>query len=443
MHTTMKRRMLAVPVAALAAATLALTGCGSTDGGSGSGDGGTTTVTWWSWNPDQATAKPYIEAFEKEHPDIKIEHRFIQYSDYASTVQLGVQSGSGPDVFGTQVGALTTQFAPLAEDLAPVFEEELGGDWADLITASEQLTVDGKLVGAPWMITGGGIVWANQTIIDELGLTMPTNRDELVDFCAAVQASGRDCITQGAKDAWQNIDVFQVIANQIEPGAFYEAIDGETPFDSDTFVESFAQWKSLFDDGIFQDGALGMTAYPDASDSFRKGEAVLMINGTWENSNTTNARMKDFTEIYGEASGASIYMPYQVPALVDGADTDFLFGGPDVGFAVSASSKVKDAANTFVMWLTASEAGQNIMADRVQQPSLRSVSLNMDDVITDEQRAALESQAPLLADLIGARQIQSADVQTSLGDALSAVASGQMTPEEAAASVQKAIDAAG
>jgi raffinose/stachyose/melibiose transport system substrate-binding protein len=44
--------------------------------------------------------------------------------------------------------------------------------------------------------------------------------------------------------------------------------------------------------------------------------------------------------------------------------------------------------------------------------------------------------------MIGPREIQSADVRTALGDALSAVASGQQSPEDAAKAVQTAIDAA-
>lgn len=426
-------------IVAAAVAGLALAGCAPS--GETTESPGTTTVSWWAWNPDEATAKTYIDAFEAEHPEITIDYRFIQYSDYANTVQLGLQSGSGPDVFGTQVGALTSQFAPLAEDLAPVLQEQLGADWKDKISAWDQLMVDGKLVGSPWMTTGGGLMWANQTMLDELGLTFPTDYAGLLDFCAAVKAAGKACVVQGAKDAWQNLDVFQIIANQIAPGEFYKALAGDADFDDATFVQAFETWKKLFDDGVFQDGALGATGYPDANDAFKKQEAALIFFGTWQNADTTKTRMKQYVETYGEQIADVIFMPYFPPALVPNGKTGTLFGGPDVGFAVSDSSKVKDAAHTFVMWLTAETGGQEIMAKRVIQPALLSVSPDMSDVITDEQRAALSEQSEPLANLIGARQIADADVQTALGDALSAVASGQQTPQDAAKAVQAAIDA--
>ncbi|MFT3889129.1 MAG: ABC transporter substrate-binding protein [Arachnia sp.] len=449
---TLKRKILA-GLASLLAAGLTLTACGSpaptnTGGttapstGGGGGGGGDQVVKFWSWNPDENTAKPYIAAFEASHPGIKIEHRFIQYSDYVNTTQLGLQSGSGPDVFGLQVGALTNQFAPLAADLAPALAETVGADWADKLISVDQLKVDDKQVAVPWMVTGGGLVWANQTLVDSLNLTVPTTKAELLTFCAAVKQAGKTCMIQGAKDAWQNIDVYQAIINQIAPGEFYKALDGQASFTGDAFVTAFGTFKALFDDGVFQDGALGMTAYPDANDAFKKGEAALIAFGTWQNSDTTKTRLAQYAETYGDAFDTkTVFMPYAFPLLQEGGTTGKLFGGPDVGFAVAANSKVSDAATTFALWLTASEEGQKMMAKTVQQPALKSVPLDLSDVSTPEQVTALESQGPALADMIGPREIQSADVRTALGDALSAVASGQQSPQDAAAAVQTAIDA--
>ena len=54
----------------------------------------------------------------------------------------------------------------------------------------------------------------------------------------------------------------------------------------------------------------------------------------------------------------------------------------------------------------------------------------------------MTAQTKQLGNLIGARQIANADVQTALSQALSSVASGQMSAADAAKSVQTAIDAA-
>ncbi|SEE20445.1 ABC transporter substrate-binding protein [Ruania alba] len=437
------RRKGAALLAAGAAATLLLSACG----GSGDDtveDGGDVTLTFWSWNPSDETVGPYIDAFEAEHDNITIDHRFIQYSDYVNTTQLALQSGSGPDVFGLQVGALTNQFAPLAEDLTPYIEEELGSDWSEQLTSADQLRADEKQVALPWMVTGGGLVWANQTLIDELGLTVPTTFDELTAFCGDIRAEGLTCMAHGGRDAWQNIDVYQAIINQIAPGEFYTALAGESDFTSEPFVEAFEVWQSLFTEGIFDEGALGLTAYPDANDAFKQGEAALIAFGTWQNADTTTARMESYAETYGsDFDTETVFMPYFFPEMVPGGETGTLFGGPDVGFAVSSASDVTEEAASFVTWLTAGTSSQELMAATVQQPALASVPLDVSDVMTAEQEAALEAQAPALENMVGQREIDDADVRTALGDALSAVASDQQTPQDAVAAVQAAIDTSG
>lgn len=433
-------------IAAIGAAiALLLPACsaGSPGNSGSSSTSGQVTINFWSWNPAQDTAGTYIAAFEQSHPNIKVNHRFIQYSDYPNTVQLALQSGSGPDVFGVQVGALTNQFAPLAEDLTPAMTKSLGSDWQQKLTATDQLAVAGKQVALPWIITGGGLIWANQTLIDSLGLKVPTTLAELKTFCAAIAAANKQCLAQGAKDAWQNIDVYQSIINQISPGLFYKALAGKADFTSPEFIKAFDVWKSLFTDGIFEKGALGLTAYPDANDAFRKGEAALIVLGSFENGSTTNKRSAEYVQSYGNAFDTkTIFMPYFFPKLVDGGTTGTMFGGPDVGFAVASSSRQKDAATTFTVWMTASQEGQQLVSTTVQQPALASVPLDLSDVKTPEQAAALKAQGPALTNMVGPREIQNADVKTALGDALSSVASGQQSAANAAASVQKAISTA-
>ncbi|KQQ07350.1 ABC transporter substrate-binding protein [Rathayibacter sp. Leaf296] len=433
------RRVLALSTAT--ALALGLAAC-STDAPTTNADG-TTTVEWWSWNPDETTAGPWIEAFEAEHPDISVEHRFIQYSDYVNAVRLAATSDSGPDVFGVQVGALTTQFAPLTADLAPLAEKGLGAGWQDLLLETDQLAVDGEQVALPWMITAGGLLWYNKTLLDQAGATAPTTLAEWKDVCAKVEAIGKTCFVQGGADDWANIDVFHALADQVAPGLFSEALRGEESFDGPDMIAALEAWKRLFDDGVVQAGALGQTQYPDANDAFLKGEAAMIALGTWNSDRMSAATLETLTATYGEQVASQVFLPVPFPDVVGGAEeTGRLFGGPDVGWAVSAKSEVQDAAFTLVQWLTASTTAQTRIADTLQTPALASVPVDTEGLVAPElQKPALEGAAEQLADLSGARQIQDSDVETALGQALSAVASGQSSAEDAAASVQRAVDA--
>lgn len=447
MGFTLRRRLRHL-AAATTAIALTMTGLAACSSSSGPADNpsasGPTTISWWSWNPDDTSAPAWIKSFEAAHPDIKVDHRFIQYSDYVNAVRLAATSNSGPDVFGLQVGALTTQFAPVTTDLAPLAEKAIGPDWKDKLLQTEQLQVDGRQVGLPWMITGGGLLWYNKTLLDKVGAQPPTTLQEWKTACAKVEAAGTTCFVQGAKDDWQNIDVYQSIINQLSPGSFYTAVKGETPFDNPDSVRAFDVWKSLFDEGIVQKGALGMTVYPDANDEFNKGKAAMIALGTWQDSNMTKTSLKTSAETYGDQITKQVFLPVPFPDVVGGAqETGRLFGGPDVGWAISAKSEKKDAAFTLVQWLTSSEEAQKQMAMSTQTPALKSVPVDDSDLVNpDLMKPVLAEQASQINNLVGPRQIPNADVQTALGQALSSVASGQMTSAEASASVQQAIDAA-
>ncbi len=435
-----KTRTVAGFAVIAAIGAVGLTACGSQPAESADGK---TTVNWWSWDPDNSNYQKWIDAFEAENPDIKVVFRFIQYSDYENAVRLAAKSDSGPDVFGIEPGAMSKQFAPLSLDLAPLAEKEIGADWQKQLLGTAQLAVDDKQVSLPWKMGGGGLIWYNKNILDAAGATPPTNLAEWKDMCSKVEAKGVTCFVQGAKDAWVNLDVFQAIANQIAPGAVYEAFDGKRKFDTPEMVRAFDAWKGLFDDGIMQRGALGMTQYPDANDLFNKGKAATIAFGTWNNDHMTKTRLKSSVETYGEQIVDQVFLPIAFPDVVGGAkETGRLFGAP-AGWAISAKSRHRDAAFTFVKWFTTSKTAQTMIASALDQPALASIPVTSDDLVAPElQQPALDEQAAQFSKLIGPRKIADADVASTLGQALSSVASGQMSSKDAAASVQAAIDGA-
>ena len=88
-----RRPLALIASAVLAAATLV--GCGGSGGGGGQdgGDAGSATsgtVNWWGWTPtDTATAKGYIDAFNKEYPDIKVNYKLVSIPDWQAALRPG------------------------------------------------------------------------------------------------------------------------------------------------------------------------------------------------------------------------------------------------------------------------------------------------------------------------------------------------------------------
>ena len=68
------KKITALALATLMAASTAITGCGGSGGESGSGSSGSgaTEVTFWTLNTRQEAVDPIVEEFNSQHDDIQV-----------------------------------------------------------------------------------------------------------------------------------------------------------------------------------------------------------------------------------------------------------------------------------------------------------------------------------------------------------------------------------
>lgn len=451
--STHHTRHRAAVAAALGLALVALAGCSNGSGGDGqttAGGGATATsgdVIWWGWTPDKVNADKLIAEFNKEYPDIHVEFVSKPIDTYDAVLGPAITSSDGPDIFGVSTGANTGKtdiFEPAAIDLTPAVEKALGADWKDKLapTGVTGLSVGDKLVGLSAGAVYAGGLWINQDIFDQYGLTAPTTLDEWKSVCATLKSNGVGCFVQGAGQGGFNLDTFHAIVDNIEPGLFGQATAGEVEWTDPRFVEALKTWKSLFDDGIMQDGAVGIQQYPDANNGFMSGQYAMVMMGTW----FTQYAVKDSMVAAMEAAGVGSPTPFTItpvpfPDLAGSGHTGGMFGDADYGLAVSAKSDQQEAATTFALWLTTSEAGQQALANTLNDiPALLGVAPQWDQidlVNPDVQRDALEKYTEQAAAGTDSRFAQvPPDLNTAFRDSLIGVATGATTPEDAAATIQ-------
>ena len=89
------------------------------------------TVTFQTWNPgEDGWMDIIIEEFEAENPGIKVAYTYMPYSDHIADMQIKMNNGEGPDVYGMQTGATYNEFRQYEEDLTPYADETWGDGWA-------------------------------------------------------------------------------------------------------------------------------------------------------------------------------------------------------------------------------------------------------------------------------------------------------------------------
>lgn len=135
----------------------------------------------------------------------------------------------------------------------------------------------------PLLVAGMTDLLYNKTLMDECGIeSVPTTYEELKDAAAKAKEKGYVCVAVGAADDWVNSDIFVQLSNEFEEGAAYEAERGERPWTDQCFVDTMAAWQQMFNDGIFEEDALGVATYPDARGQyFFVRKSVFFLTGSW------------------------------------------------------------------------------------------------------------------------------------------------------------------
>ena len=407
------------------------------------GDSGEKTVVkFQTWNPgDEEYTHAMLEKFEEEHPDIQIDYTFMPYTDHVEKLKVDLSAGDAADVYGVQTGAMYKEFRDFEEDLTPYMAEKYGDDWTSNFNEYAMSLLqgdDGEYYAVPLGLSYAGYVWANMSYFDKYNLELPTNYDELKEVCQTFRDNGEYPLVIGAKDSWINIDTWMNIAADINTEKLYSAIEGETPFTDEDLVQSFQIWQNCFTDGVFQDGALGVGMYTDSTDMYQKeGSIPMILNGSW----ALGAYMdsdEQSQEVYNsEGANHKIFlMDWNNDGKIAPVEE-----AVDVSLAINNQSKVKDAAWTFVDWMIHEGADTLVNGQLQYMPARNDMELNVEG-LNENGTENLEYCVELGKNIVGGyREMAYAELKETISNELTELALGDVTPEEAAETIEAASQA--
>ncbi len=409
-------------------------------------------MNWWGWTPtDTATANDYIAAFNKQYPNVKINYKLVNISDWVAALRPALVSGQGPDVFDMQPGAYVTQFGSFAEDLTPLASNWLGADWKNKVApiGISGLTSNGKLTAMSVGAVYAGMLWYNADIFKKYSLTPPKTMADWEKVCQTLKSNNVGCFVQGAAQEGFDQDTLQSIANSVQPGLWTKASTGDAKWNDAGIVKTLTIWKQMFSDGIMQSGAVGYQQYPDANNDFLSGKYGMVMMGTWYTQYATQKAMTAAISAAG-VSGAKPFpiLPTAFPDVAGAGHQSEMYGDADFGLAVASKSQNKTAAETFVKWMTTTTQGQQVVANQLDDlPALKGVTPDFTTIqLVDpaQQATAVKDLVTKVAGVTEPREaLLSTDVQNAILAAAQSVATGSASPQDAANTLQQAAEAAG
>lgn len=433
-----------VALAAVGALTLAAC-AGSADPEStpDSGDG-SATITFRSWSPIEQTTRQMIDAFNASNPDVTIDSTIFNYPEYLVDLQTRASSGTMPDLLGLQPGALTQQYRDQLLPLNECAADTWGEDWESRFfpIGLEQARMgnpegDENYYALPLLVQTVNL-WANSELLDEAGIEPPGTWDELVSAVEALGDSGAAPFLLPARDSWLRNVVFLQIANNVEPGLVYQAENGDVPWTEDGIVTALEYWERLFTEGIAQDGALGLDAYPNGVNQFEAGNAAMIPLGAWWIQQSDPSR----SDIPPLSDGMAGYEPFLFPTIPGGAEEPQLVGGIDVALGISADTANPDLACQVLTDWIAGEGATTLIDTFNDLPAVSGIDPREFTSDKQEEMWALFTQ-DWMPRVEWSRYFLSPQIDTAVADALAAIGTGEMTPTEAAESIQAVQDGLG
>lgn len=415
----------------VAALSIALVGCSSssvTPGAQITKGPATGSLQFESWTPTQETFDAVVKSFTAANPKASVKGTLSPFADYQTALQTQLRSGGGPDVFVVQPGAMLNQFRQYIEPVDAYATALDGADWAAAYNAEPlaRATVGKQTYGLPMGYGVAGFLWVNKSILKQQGLTVPQTYADLVSVSKTLNAHGIAPIAFGAKDTWQDVDYYLVIAASLNKKALYAALSGSGSWSNPDLVKAFGLFKQLFKDGVIQEGAAGASTYSDTYDLFTKGKAAFFANGSW------NLDMyKNSLSLIGSADIDVIPLP--VPG---GTSTAPIIGDTNI-VVVNKNSKNKAAAFKLARFMSEGQGAQLLTNAALDFPVTKNGPTPADlPSAAGQSRASIENLISTV--LTGYRQVPSPTVNTALGNTLVGLISSDLSASDAAARVQAA-----
>ena len=196
--------------------------------------------------------------------------------------------------------------------------------WDAVVPAALQYFAkhNGKWISAPVNVHSTNWVWANKSILDELGIDEPESWDDFVAAMQKAQDAGYIALAQGGQ-AWQEATMFDGVAMSAGGPDFYRAafidLDPEA-LRSDAMLETFNRMGILR--GYVDDNFSGRD-WNLASAMVVNGDAAFQIMGDWAKGEFVNAGKvpgQDFVCFRVPGSGETVTFNSDQFAMFAGSD---------------------------------------------------------------------------------------------------------------------------
>lgn len=373
------------------ALTLSVTACSQSGGsasGKAAGSGGTSgkaepNVTLTFWNvPDcfhdtdttgkipknQLIVNVMLKAFEKEHPNIKVNVVDQTYDNISKLFKVAGLAKNGPDVALMWAGSDTVDFSDFILPLDSYFTSGELSKFPDLTLCRKDFKKDGALLGIPTESTTLNVFY-NKALFKKAGIdenAKPATWDDFIAICKKLKAAGILPLEVGEKEGYNSAWIMgNFLSNQYGTQGIFDFYDGTAKPTDAKFTSAMQVWSNFFRLGYVNKDYISLSN-GDALNNFFAGKCAMKISGSWDTLNVTNA--------LGANAGT-----FPIPDMDSKVPyPGYLCSQYSNNLLVTNYSKNKDAAVTFIKHFTSADFQKARYLQDGQLPSRLDVNISSD-----------------------------------------------------------------
>jgi raffinose/stachyose/melibiose transport system substrate-binding protein len=300
------------------------------------------TLSIESWRNDDLTIwqNTIIPAFEAAHPGIKVTFNPSAPAEYNAVLNSKLDAGSAGDLITCRPFDASLQLFEKGQ-LADLTDLPAMANFSDVAKSGWSTDDGSQTFCVPMASVIHGFIY-NADAMAELGLAVPTTRDEFYAVLDAIKEDGTYIpMAMGTNDQWEAATMgYQNIGPNYWAGedGRLALIAGEQKLTDEPWVAPYrelARWGEYLGDGF------EAQTYPDSQNLFTLGRAVIYPAGSWE--------------ISGFRALADFEMGAFPPPVAAAGDTCYISDHVDIAIGLNAASPNAEAARTFLNWVGSPE----------------------------------------------------------------------------------------
>ncbi len=369
--------------------------------------------------------------FERAHPGDHVSQLYLENAAYKAKLTTMLQSSDRPDIiYSWGRGTLDAQVeAGVIRDVTATVQ----GWHEDFVpVALDAFRIDGKLYGAPFLVSGVGF-FCNKPLLQKAGVDIDGVRrwDDFTKTVAKLKAAGIVPVTVGGGEKWPLHFYWAFLSLRLGGKAAFEAAraGNDGGFTAPVFVEAARMLQGLAKSGAFQPGFAG-TAAPESYGQFGDGKAAMILMGNW----ITAAQSTNAGNGKGLSQDEVGFLRF--PTVTDGkGDPKDTFGGVN-GWAVTKSAPA--LALDYLHDLADPEFERQLATNNIFIPAVKGMSDLLTDPVLREVSNEIEG-SPF--HLLFLDQTLGPSVGSVVNDVSLGLATGALTPMAAVKQIEDARQA--